>query len=36
MASKYVIDDGLDLDSRYLGINAKDKRADFLFIPSVS
>lgn len=28
MASKYVTDDGLDLDSRYLGINAKAKSAE--------
>ena len=27
MASKYVTDDGLDLDSRYLGINTKAKSA---------
>lgn len=28
MASKYVTDDGLDLDSRYLGINDKAKSAE--------
>ena len=28
LTSKYVTDDGLDLDSRYLGINAKAKSAE--------
>lgn len=36
MASGYIPSDGKDLDSRYLGINAKAKSADFLFIPIIS
>ena len=36
MANGYITSDGKDLDERYLGINAKAKSADFLFILSVS
>ena len=36
MASGYIISDGKDLDEHYLGIDAKAKSTNFLFIPIVS